>query len=100
MQYEEPTRDAALWSGSSMGSSWGVQTPRDLDVWPPLSPAEQKTSIKSQNTNRKQPNRPGIKKPGTTIGKRTETKTTANKKDDKKNIKREDKVCYILLKQF
>ncbi|KAF7997168.1 hypothetical protein HCN44_005445 [Aphidius gifuensis] len=93
LQYEEPTRDAALWSSGSMGSSWGVQTPRDLDVWLPPTPTEQKTSVKSQNINRKQLNRPGLKKTVTTASKKNDTKTTNNKKDDssKKNLKRDDK---------
>lgn len=75
-----------------MGSSWGVQTPRDLDVWLPPTPAEQKTSVKSQNINRKQLNRPGLKKTVTTASKKNDTKTTNSKKDDsKKNFKRDDK---------
>ena len=41
LSYEEPTRDSALWSCGTSGN-WAPTPPRDPDVWPPLSPTEQK----------------------------------------------------------
>ncbi|KAK0083598.1 hypothetical protein PV325_008535 [Microctonus aethiopoides] len=93
MQYEEPTRDPALWLAANNNSApWNVQTNRDPDVWPPLTPSEQKTS-KTVNGNRKPQNRVAPRKTGGNIatgGKKIDNKLN-NKKDDRKNFKRDEK---------
>lgn len=42
LQYEEPTRDPALWSAGSVSAPWIVQTARDPDVFAPLTAGEQR----------------------------------------------------------
>jgi len=42
LSFEETTRDPALWAYNNSDSSWNQTQPRDPDVWPPLTPAEQK----------------------------------------------------------
>lgn len=59
--------------------TWPVQTPRGPDAWPPLSPAEQKTTTKLPDTNRKQPTHPDIKKSGITQQKQIPHKVEVNK---------------------
>ncbi|XP_063974165.1 katanin p60 ATPase-containing subunit A-like 1 [Diachasmimorpha longicaudata] len=92
LQFEEPTRDPALWS-PNIASPWSAPGVRDPDVWPPLTPSEQKQSSKiSSNSRGKQQNRSGVKKPTTAGGKKQDIKgSNSGRKDDKKPVKREDK---------
>ncbi|XP_043469762.1 katanin p60 ATPase-containing subunit A-like 1 isoform X1 [Leptopilina heterotoma] len=89
LSYEEPTRDPAYWSGGS-SSAWSQSNiPRDPDVWPPLTPAEQKNFKPQKNQSKLQQNRSGLRKPAINSGKKTDAKT-AGKKDDKKPVKKDD----------
>lgn len=86
LSFEEPTRDPTLWSCVNPGAAWTPPAPRDPDVWPPLSPMEQKTVRQPKLSNKNQ-NRSGVRKPS--LSKKPET-NTASKKDVKKPVKRED----------
>lgn len=86
LSFEEPTRDPALWSYNSE-PSWNQTPARDPDVWPPLTPAEQKNS-KQQKVQQKQQNRTNTRKSLVTTKKPDNKATT--KKDDKKIIKKDD----------
>ncbi|XP_011312607.1 katanin p60 ATPase-containing subunit A-like 1 [Fopius arisanus] len=92
LQFEEPTRDPALWS-PNVGSSWNAPGARDPDVWPPLTPTEQKSTSKiTSNTRGKQQTRSGVKKPLTASGKKQEAKgNNSGRKDDKKSQKKDEK---------
>ncbi|KAL0120605.1 hypothetical protein PUN28_008351 [Cardiocondyla obscurior] len=83
----EPTRDPALWSYNNSDSSWNQSLSRDPDVWPPLTPAEQKSS-RQQKIQQKQQNRTNTRKSLPTA-KKPENKTSS-KKDDKKTTKKDD----------
>ncbi|XP_014212433.1 katanin p60 ATPase-containing subunit A-like 1 isoform X2 [Copidosoma floridanum] len=91
LSYEEPTRDSALWSCGSSGM-WAPTPPRDPDVWPPLSPTEQKNSkLPPRNQQRPPTNRSNLRKPSITSAKKTDVKPIArnnqrnnNGNDDKK----------------
>ncbi|XP_058802145.1 katanin p60 ATPase-containing subunit A-like 1 [Phymastichus coffea] len=92
ISYEEAAQNTALWS-CGPSSNWTPTPPRDPDVWPPLSPTEQKNSrILPRNQQQKPPNRSNIRKPSITSAKKTDVKPTTrnnqknNGTDDKKNV--------------
>lgn len=84
--FEEPTRDPTLWSCAGPGGGWSQPVVRDPDVWPPLSPLEQK-SAKPQKFQQKYQNRAAARK--TVAGKKPDAKVTS-KKDEKKGSKRDE----------
>ncbi|XP_018398541.1 PREDICTED: katanin p60 ATPase-containing subunit A-like 1 isoform X2 [Cyphomyrmex costatus] len=87
LSFEETTRDPALWAYNNSDSSWSQTQPRDPDVWPPLTPAEQ-NSRQQKMQQQKQQNRTNIKKSLATA-KKPDSKASG-KKDDKKIIKKDD----------
>ncbi|XP_011498638.1 PREDICTED: katanin p60 ATPase-containing subunit A-like 1 [Ceratosolen solmsi marchali] len=100
LPYEEPARDSALWSCGSSGN-WVPTLPRDPDVWPPLSPTEQKNSKLQPRSQQKPASRSNIRKPSVSSAKKTDVKPMfrnnqrSNGNDDKKtptpnNAKKDD----------
>ncbi|KYM77153.1 PREDICTED: katanin p60 ATPase-containing subunit A-like 1 [Atta cephalotes] len=88
LSFEETTRDPALWAYNNSDSSWNQTQPRDPDVWPPLTPAEQKNSRQQKIQQQKQQNRTNTKKSLATA-KKPDSKASG-KKDDKKIVKKDD----------
>ncbi|XP_011252367.1 katanin p60 ATPase-containing subunit A-like 1 isoform X2 [Camponotus floridanus] len=82
----EPTRDPALWSYGNSEPSWNQTPARDPDVWPPLTPAEQK-NLKQQKVQQKQQNRTNARK---SIATKKPDSKPSTKKDDKKIVKKDD----------
>ncbi|XP_015584934.1 katanin p60 ATPase-containing subunit A-like 1 isoform X2 [Cephus cinctus] len=88
LPFEAPTRDSALWSCGNSGAAWNQPLARDPDVWPPLTPAEQKNA-RPQKNQQKQQARTGIRKSSLSTGKKQDAKSST-KKDDKKSTKKDD----------
>ncbi|XP_031838408.1 katanin p60 isoform X2 [Nomia melanderi] len=86
LSFEEPTRDPTLWTYNNSDTSWSQAPVRDPDVWPPLTPTEQK-NIRPLKNQPKQQNRTSIRKSVAT-GKKPDTKTV--KRDDKKMPRKDD----------
>ncbi|XP_026675253.1 katanin p60 ATPase-containing subunit A-like 1 [Ceratina calcarata] len=93
LSFEEPTRDPAPWSYNGTDASWNQGssfTPRDPDVWPPLTPNEQKNVRPARSLQQsKQQNRSSIKK-SVTSARRTEANKTIGKKDERKGSRKDD----------
>ncbi|XP_066593873.1 katanin p60 ATPase-containing subunit A-like 1 [Prorops nasuta] len=88
LSFEEPTRDPASWPFSNIDSNWSQAPARDPDVWPPLTPAEQKNS-RIQRNQQKQIPRTNTRKSLLSQAKKTDGKQIG-KKDDKKGIRKDD----------
>ncbi|XP_076631258.1 katanin p60 isoform X1 [Colletes latitarsis] len=87
LSFEEPTRDPTLWSYNNSDASWNQALGRDPDVWPPLTPVEQK-NIRPLKHQSKQQNRTSVRKSIVT-GKKSDAKTIV-KKDEKKVSRKDD----------
>ncbi|XP_076481988.1 katanin p60 isoform X1 [Bombus vancouverensis nearcticus] len=87
LSFEEPTRDPTLWTYNNSDSSWNQTPARDPDVWPPLTPAEQKNIRPLKNQPKQQQNRTNVRRSVTT-GKRTDAKIA--KKDERKTSRKDD----------
>lgn len=87
LSFEEPTRDPTLWTYNNSDSSWNQTPARDPDVWPPLTPAEQKNIRPLKNQPKQQQNRTNVRRSVTT-GKRPDAKIA--KKDERKTSRKDD----------
>ncbi|XP_014238866.1 katanin p60 ATPase-containing subunit A-like 1 [Trichogramma pretiosum] len=61
ISYEDTSRDSAMWS-CGPSANWTPTPPRDPDVWPPLSPTEQKNSKIPARNLQKPTNRSNVRK--------------------------------------
>ncbi|XP_076297520.1 katanin p60 isoform X3 [Lasioglossum baleicum] len=86
LSFEEPTRDPNLWSFNNSDTSWSQAPVRDPDVWPPLTPTEQK-NIRPLKNQPKQQNRTSIRK-SVPSGKKPDIKPV--KRDDRKVSRKDD----------
>ncbi|KAJ8670252.1 hypothetical protein QAD02_001511 [Eretmocerus hayati] len=88
LPYEEPTRDSAMWS-CGPSNNWAPMPSRDPDVWPPLSPSEQKNSRIPARNQQKPINRSQIRKPGVASAKKTDVKPVS--RNNQRNNPTEDR---------